>query len=137
MLILITGLSACGGIKVGAASEYITNTKQGAALTIIEATPTSAVYQVTNETGSELSTGNANVIDLEVEQNGTWYQIDVGERSFTTEALLIEDGQVCKLETTWQSSYGTLPKGHYRILKGFSMGPFPSNFILSAEFEIN
>ena len=139
LIVPLLNLSACGkrSVKLGEVSEYLTNTKPGVTMAIVEAAPGAAVYQITNETDAAIETGNENAIVIETEQNGIWYQIETDEWSTTAEALIIEAGQTREFETTWNATYGALPKGHYRIVKGFVCEDANTDhFILSAEFEI-
>ena len=55
----------------------------------------------------------------------------------TAEAMIIPEGESGELETNWAASYGTLPKGRYRLVKGFfEEDPNAAGFTLAAEFEI-
>ena len=135
--LVMSTLSACGGPKVGAMSEYVTDTEPGAVMTVSEVTPTSAVYQISNETGFELTTGNENIVEIEVEQDGAWHRIEIGEWCATAEAHIIADGSVSEMTANWLNTYGALPTGHYRLLKGFQPEDASgSGFFLSAEFDI-
>jgi len=137
-VVLALTMAACGGsLRVGDASEYVTDTEPLAGMTVTEATPTSAVYRVSNETGYEIYTGNENAIELEVEWDGAWHCIEIGDWSTTAEALIMEDGAVREMKATWENTYEALPKGHYRLLKGFQTEDVAADgFILSAEFDI-
>ena len=134
---LLLALAGCGGVKLGKASECAANTRPGAELVLLEYSPGGAVYKVVNGTGGEIYTGNKDVISLEMEQEGVWYEIDVGERSFTAEAMIIPEGESGEMATNWAGSYGTLPKGRYRLVKSFfEEDPNAARFTLAAEFEI-
>lgn len=138
LLLLVLSLSACGSnIKVGDESEHITDTKQGVSMTVLKSSATSATYQITNETGDEVLTGNDHSISIEVEQDSVWYQIEVERWSTDSEALVIGNEQTREMSTSWNRTYGHLPKGHYRILKGCWIdGDSREEFVLSAEFDI-
>ena len=134
---LLLALAGCGGPKQGKVSELEPNTRPGAELVLLEYSPGGAVYKIVNETGREIYTGNKDVISLEMEQGGVWYEIDVGEQSFTAEAMIVPEGESGELETNWAGSYGTLPKGRYRLVKGFfEEDPNAAGSVLAAEFEI-
>lgn len=134
---LLLAFTGCGGPKQGKAAEHQPNTRPGAELVLLEYSPGGAVYKIVNDTGKEIYTGNKDVISLEMEQEGVWYEIDVGERSFTAEAMIVPEGESGELETNWAGSYGTLPKGRYRLVKGFfEEDPNAAGFVLAAEFEI-
>ena len=48
-----------------------------------------------------------------------------------------KDGETREVETSWETSYGTLPAGRYRLVKSFFTETIHDRFFLSAEFEVN
>lgn len=138
---MLFSLSGCGnkmnGLNLGEKSTSVTDTVEGVKVDILDLSLTSAKYEITNNTGKTIETGNENSISLEVEKDGKWYQIKIGDYANTAEALVIMDGQTIELNTSWADTYGTLPDGHFRMLRNFTFeGDYENPFIISAEFYI-
>ena len=90
-----------------------------------------------NTTDEEIDSGNAYDFGVQVERNGAWYWLEEeGERANTAEALIYLKDTPRELEFNWADRYGSLPKGHYRVVKGFFESAY-SNFRLAAEFTLD
>ncbi len=143
--LLLLGLGACGKkaaaperiFQIGEASDIVTNTKPGISLSILASDAASATYRIVNETGRELQTGDMERYDIQVWQDGAWHSIDIGERVFFDLDYRVKDGETREVETSWETSYGTLPAGRYRLVKSFFTETIQDRFFLSAEFEVN
>lgn len=137
-------LAACGGPKVGEVFDGEVNTYEGVTMTAVEDTayPGTVTMEVLNTTDMDIESRNTALFSLQVEQDGQWYQLKRhGGETFatTSEALLFPKDEPVQLEFTWGSSYGSLSKGHYRLVKSFFeyRGPGDyTNFDLAAEFTI-
>jgi len=133
-------LTACGrSLSLGEKVGYDTNTFPGASMAV-EAdtvTATGAALTITNETGGEILSGNRHDFVVQAEKDGDWYDIETGEWANTAEAWVLPEG-VTDMEASWADRYGALPKGHYRIVKGFwTEGAVERSFRLSAEFDVD
>ncbi len=131
-------LSACG-IKVGERFDGEVNNFEGVTMTVVEGTvrPGGLTVQVLNTTDEEIDSGNAYDFGVQVERNGAWYWLEEeGERANTAEVLIYLKDTPRELEFNWADRYGSLPKGHYRVVKGFFESAY-SNFRLAAEFTLD
>ena len=114
-------LSACG-IKVGERFDGEVNNFEGVTMTVVEGTvrPGGLTVQVLNTTDEEIDSGNAYDFWVQVERNGAWYWLEEeGERANTAEALIYLKDTPRELTFSWSDRYGSLPKGHYRVVKDF------------------
>ena len=72
------------------------------------------------ETGAvaEQAVNTYDGITMEI-MDGTWYEIPTKERNNTGEAIIFLKDAPVQMDISWRSIYGILPKGNYRIVKGF------------------
>ena len=142
MLVLIFASCGQSKIELGEESSVREDTKFDVSMEIVDGTltQTSATIRVINNTDIEIDSGNAYDFAIESQQNGKWYSIKTEERTNTAEAWTFEGTR--DVEINWSQIYGTLPNGHYRIVKYFSPWAedgtygFDDSFYLTAEFEI-
>lgn len=130
-LILLMGC----GIKLGEEFTEEVNMLEGAEITVDEAlvTPTGITFTINNQSDKDLSYGQD--YSLQKEEDGKWYWIEPeNPAAVTLELLWIPAGNADTMEISWETSYGKLPKGHYRILK--NMADEQSGYYLAGEFGI-
>lgn len=129
-------------IDKGEESAIVVGSDFDVTMEIVEGSVTSesARICVKNNTGIQINSGNERDFSLEVFENGKWYTIKTGIRSNTQEAYIFDSLRY--LDIDWSDIYGTLPKGHYRLVKSFfpwsSDGTYSykDEFYLTAEFDI-
>lgn len=143
MLACLLLLPACGkAAGAGENFESEVNTYEGVTMTVVEGTarPGSATVEILNTTDKEIDSGNGYDFSLQKEVDGAWYWLETkGEWANTAEALVYPKDETVEQELTWESRYGSLPDGHYRVVKGFFeyRGPGDcTDFLLAAEFMV-
>lgn len=138
-------LTACGGdAKVSdQAFEGVVNDYEGVTMTAVEGTahPGTVTVEILNTTDQDIESGNEYDFALQKEMNGTWYWLQTKQDEYanTAEALLYPENETVTQKLTWANVYGSLDKGHYRVVKAFFEygGPGDSvDFLLAAEFDI-
>lgn len=129
-------------LKLGEESTITIGTDFDVTMEIVEGSVTSDSLQIYLDinTHIEINGGNASDFTIEAFKNGKWYTIETGLRSNTQEAYIFN--RIKYMTINFSKIYGTLPSGHYRIVKLF----FPwsqeqtytneDNFYLAAEFDI-
>ena len=143
IMLMIVFLTGCDkSIETGAVAEQAVNTYDGITMEIMDGTvsATGMTIEIINQTDIEVNSGNENDFAIQVKRDGTWYEIPTKERNNTGEAIIFLKDAPVQMEISWRSIYGFLPKGNYRIVKGF----FPwteekgsgTTFALAAEFCI-
>ena len=126
-------LAGCGQ-KLGDEFTEEVNTLEGAALVVDESVATGITYTMENQTDKDLNYGQD--YGLQKEKDGKWYQVESKEPvAVTMELLWLPAGSTDTLELNWESSYGKLASGHYRIVKNVSDNE--SGYYLAGEFEID
>lgn len=90
-------------------------------------TNTSLTYRIYNNTNQELYYG----VDYEIEFNkdNTWKKYNV-QASWIDIAVMLKSNSYNEERATWETIYGKLSKGKYRIIKNIN------NIIVFDEFEI-
>lgn len=147
LLILAVSFTGCGKYKVGGLSNIEVNSFGEASMVINEGsvTPTSVGVVIDNESEFELESGNEYDLFIEKEEEDGWHSLVLNkEIANTAEALGFGKGKT-EITLIWEYVYGGLPKGHYRVVKGFwtfdetKEGPeaYGDTFFLSAEFDID
>lgn len=130
----LTLLSGCGQ-KLGEEFTQEVNTLEGANITVDESmvTPAGITYTINNQSDRELNYGQD--YSLQKEKDGNWYQVEPENPvAVTLELLWLPAGSTDTLETSWDTSYGTLTSGHYRIVK--SVSDNENSYYLAGEFDI-
>lgn len=131
-LLLLTG---CGQ-KLGDEFTEEVNTLEGAAITVDEsmAAATGITYTIDNQTDRDLNYGQD--YGLQKEKDGRWYQVvPKNPVAVTLELLWLPSGNTDTHEVGWESSYGKLASGHYRIVKNVSDNE--NGYYLAGEFQID
>jgi hypothetical protein len=138
-LLFALALAGCASeLKLGGKNEYETDISPDVGMTIADGTltATGATVELRNDTDGDLASGNGYDLLIQAEREDGWYDIETGEWTNTAEARLFAPG-TSTIELSWADSYGALPPGRYRILKGFWPETEGSPvLILSAEFEV-
>lgn len=127
--------SGCGQ-KLGDEFTEEVNTLEGASIVVDESAvaSTGITYTMENQTDRDLSYGQD--YGLQKEKDGRWYQVEPESPvAVTLELLWLPAGNTDTFELSWESSYGKLSSGHYRIVKNVSDNE--SGYYLAGEFEIN
>ena len=127
-------LSGCGQ-KLGEEFAQEVNTLEGVEITVDESmvTPAGITYTINNQSDRELNYGQD--YGLQKEKDGKWYQIEPESPvAVTLELLWLPAGSTDTLEINWDTSYGTLTSGHYRIVK--SVSDNENSYYLAGEFDI-
>ena len=140
--ILVFSLCSCGASapKTDSMSIIVPNMLENASLTIVDGTLTKAYASAVVKNGStlELDSGNENDFFIDVQLNGVWYSLKEPEDlANTAEALIFEPGSEHGLDFSWQSRYGALPAGHYRLVKAFFTDTSNTLIYLADEFDIS
>ena len=140
--VLVFSLCSCGASapKTDSVSSIIPNMLENSSLTIVDGTLTKAYASAVVNNGStlELYSGNENDFFIEVQQNGVWYSLKEPEDlANTAEALIFEPGSERSLDFSWQSRYGALTAGHYRLVKAFFTDTSNMLIYLADEFDIS
>ena len=70
-----------------------------------------------NNTNDDYSYGNP--YSIEKEQEGIWYELKpISELFFNMPAYILKAKESTEIEINWESTYGKLTSGRYRIVKG-------------------
>jgi len=149
VILLIIILFCCGCSnepELGEAFYNDVDNFPGVTITIDHLTVTSkgAKFEILNTTDFEVCSGKPYLIALQMEKDDQWYNLTPKKdnRASTSEAYIYYKNEPQIVSVNWVSDYGELPKGHYRIVKGFFITGTQSktakieNFILTDEFSI-
>lgn len=137
--VLITAISlalftGCGQ-KLGEEFTEEVNTLEGAEIVVDESlvTSTGITYTISNQSDKDLDYGQD--YGLQKEKDGRWYQVEPENPvDVTLELLWIPAGSRDTHEISWETSYGKLSAGHYRIVK--SVSDNENGYYLAGEFNI-
>lgn len=130
-LVLVTG---CGQ-KLGEEFTEEVNTLEGAEIVVDESlvASTGITYIINNQSDRDLSYGQD--YGLQKEKDGRWYQVEPENPvAVTLELLWLSKGNTDTHEISWETSYGKLSAGHYRIVK--SVSDNENGYYLTGEFNI-
>ena len=137
-------LCGCGEkLELGEAFYNEVNSFEGVTLTIDHTSVTnrSAKFEILNTTDYEVCSGKPYLIALQAEKDDQWHNLKPkrDSRDSTAEAYIYYKNEPQMVEANWAADYGELPKGHYRIVKGFfiSDGGKSESFILADDFSIS
>lgn len=120
--------------KEAAYSEEV-NILKGAALSVkeVRCPATGLTYVMDNQSGRELNFGQDYSLQEEIE--GKWYVVEAKEpMAVTMQLLWIPNGSTDTYEINWETFYGELPKGHYRIVK--SVADDKQGYYIAGEFLV-
>lgn len=135
-------LAACGNsLEIGGAFTDSVNDYEGVTMTAVDGTamPGTVTIEILNTTDAEIDSGNAYDFALQVEQNEVWYALKRSSFVNTAEAIGYPRDVPIQQELTWGDSYGSLPEGHYRVIKSFFEYREDGDhihFLLTAEFTL-
>ena len=134
-IVLLTG---CGQNLENLGEEFTeeVNTLEGVEITVDESldASTGITYTLSNQSDKDLNYGQD--YGLQKEKNGKWYDVEPENPvAITMELLWLPAGNTDTLELSWESSYGELPAGHYRILKNVSDNE--NGYYLAGEFQVD
>ncbi len=71
---------------------------------------------------------------IQIYRNNSWYDIEIGDVDWTGELVTVESNREYTVEFDWNSIYGELPSGRYRIVKEYKQANQP--YFSFCEFEI-
>lgn len=128
-------LAGCGQKKLGEEFTEEVNTLEGVTLTIEEgkASASGVTYTINNQSGQDINFGQD--YSLQMEKDGKWYYVEPKEAiAVTMELLWLPAGTSESYDIIWNSSYGKLSSGHYRIVKNISDNA--AGYYLSGEFQL-
>ena len=133
-------LTACSsGPKLGERFEDEVNEYEEFTMSLINADSESITVEVLNTANFEIETGNENDCTIQKKKFGSWYTLAGAPGAITMEAYGIRPDVPFEINFNWKYRYGTLPAGHYRVVKAFSVDMGfgkRTNFFLATEFTI-
>jgi hypothetical protein len=104
-------------IKLGKKSKYEISDNL-VSMSIKEGTLTniSATVILVNHTDKKFKYGG--FYSIEYKKNGDWYEIKpIGEMNFAFIAYVLNPNMTEEIAINWETAYGKLPSGDYRIIK--------------------
>ena len=148
LFIAVVFLCSCGQMpELGEAFYNEVDSFEGVSLTIDHTTVTSkgAKFEILNTTDYEICSGKPYLVALQAEKDDQWYNLipKRDNRDDTAEAYIYYKNEPQIVRVDWVADYGELPKGHYRIVKGFFITGTESesgkieSFILTDDFSIS
>lgn len=140
---LITGcmalFCACGSdsdadADLGEEFTQEVNNLKGVELSVDIVSPTGITFTISNQTEQDYSYGQNYF--LQQESRGHWYMVEEKSPGIATmELLWVTSGSTNTHELGWENSYGSLPAGHYRIVK--SVADSTQGYYIAGEFRID
>lgn len=127
-------LVGCGQ-KLGEEFTEEVNTLEGVSLTVdAESAASSGItYTLDNQSDKDINFGQN--YSLQMEKDGKWYQVESQDpMAVTLELLWLPAGTSDTYEIKWDSSYGKLSSGNYRIVKNVS--DEENGYYLAGEFQL-
>ncbi len=139
--IMVLGLTGCGTNKnefdIGNESN-VKITEKSISLYIKENTLTKTGTTLIFKNDSDVDIQYGESYEIEIKKDGEWHKINV-ELNFNLPAYILQSKTSKEIELKWESGYGKLASGDYRIIKSFDIekenGTFET-FYASAEFTI-
>ena len=131
-------LSACSrGPKRGDAFDgVIADEAHGITMAAEDPSAGGVTLAIMRTAEAEIYSGNAAVYSLQQEADGVWYVLERQRELVTTaEAVGYPRDETVRQELSWGSDYGSLPAGHYRVVKSF-WSEEEDLFLLAAEFTL-
>ncbi len=134
-LLLASLLCGCGTKNIaGPVSDKEISSLEGLSLTLDSVSKNGAEYTVANNTDIPAQCGTGADCRLEVELDGTWYElVQKGDSPMTMELYACTAGEPLTQSVDWSARYGALPAGHYRLLKNVWL---EDSEWLAAEFSV-
>ena len=142
---LLLLLTACGKPSAPAVGELFqeeVNTVDDITMSVVPESATAASVSVSfqNDSSQELTLDDNYVFSLQTEQNGQWFMLDKEpEELWDTLPIQLLPGEHTEMTFYWDSSYGSLTPGTYRLVKpGYVIHGRRdyTQFLLAAEFTI-
>ncbi len=121
-----------------------TNTTDDITMEVINISNKSAKVVVTNNSNTKIV--GDNVFGIQVLKDGYWYElpyiVENENFGFLGHGITIESSGSLEYDVMWESYYGELGEGYYRIINNFSTfdeneDNYLNEFYLSSEFEIS
>ncbi len=141
-VMLVQPADHIGTLRIAGLSSVRVSAFPGISMSVVEGfqTPSGATLIIENLESRDVEGGSKGDYLLQIEQMGSWYDLERADLSFSAEAYLYKPGVPVREDLDWSGIYGELPRGHYRIIKRFreALGE-PGHFrtwYLAAEFEI-
>lgn len=128
--IMVLGIAGCGNSK----NEFDVGNKSNVqilqnevVMTIKDGTlkNTGATLVLTNNSDKNFQYGNP--YEIEIKKDGEWHKINV-ELNFTLPALGLKAKESKEIEINWETGYGKLVNGTYRIIKSINYIKEEGNF---------
>lgn len=139
--IIMLGIVGCSkqqnGLDVGKKSN-IKITENDVSLSIKEGTLTNTGATIVLKNKSDKVFQYGNPYEIEIKRDGKWHKINV-EMFFTMPAFWLNPQEIKEFELNWESGYGKLACGTYRIIKDISYEKEDDTydkFYIAAEFTI-
>lgn len=127
VLLQITGCSA--RLKVGEVSDITVSDGGSISLSVKEGTLTNVGAMLILTNGGDETITYGETYEIEIKRDAEWHRINA-KMDFTLPAYPLDPGESHEIELDWETFYGKLPKGTYRIIKE------AGDIYVSAEFEI-
>ena len=126
ILVLIALLTGCAK-----ESAYQPDEAPNVTMTVSDVTPAGAVVTIQDANPEPFIYGSW--FQIEQEKDGVWYEVKtkISNYGFDEMGWLTDEHGELTMDTDWEWLYGSLPAGHYRILKQ------AGTQIISAEFRID
>lgn len=105
---------------------------EGLTLTVGNVTGSGAECTIKNDTDTDANFGRN--YEIEALSDGVWYELEHTDTAMTMDLLWAPAGGEETLTLSWESSYGVLPAGTYRVKKPVYAGEAPA--VLYGEFVI-
>ena len=127
VLLQITGCAA--RLKVGDVSDITVSDGGSIFLSVREGTLSNVGATLILTNGGDDVIEYGDTYEIETKRDAEWHSINA-RLDFTRLAYPLDPGESCDIELDWETSYGKLPKGTYRIIKE------AGDTYVSVEFEI-
>ena len=98
-------------------------------LSVKEGTLTNVGAMLILTNGGDETITYGETYEIEIKRDAEWHRINA-KMDFTLPAYPLDPGESHEIELDWETFYGKLPKGTYRIIKE------AGDIYVSAEFEI-
>lgn len=135
-------LAACGKpYTLEETTDLSVNTVENVSMVLLADTVSSTGISVclVNDSDEIITSGNENDFYVQVQKNdGTWYSL-ISKRSLSNsvEAMLFDSEADYELSFDWESRYGELEPGHYRLVKNFwNDDYYNGQFAVAVEFDL-
>ena len=148
LFLFLLPLTGCSGPDTVETSdipwEGEVNIREDVTMDVVEGTssPDAVTISILSSSDAEIDSGNEYDFGIQAEKDGEWYPLKEPDNlANTAEALIYMKNQPRKFGLSWDSRYGSLPEGHYRVVKWFyeynPEGPPHEHFALAAEFILD